>query len=289
MDTFSNKDNMNMLWEIISSEDIFKFLTGENKSKIFKLFVENAKGFFESEKMKTHNLLDLNKKYILIILNYIQTNYPYHKIKIYPDSEKVKELITYEEIQNEKKSKIEFEFAQRQEEFSNAMSLHVPEEVDFSDKIIDEPINEMDKIIKEMTAKRNYDVEQINRNYPEPEKVESWLKPQKTSIKSEKFITENQKISLTSSELYKEKEKEKEKEKNVSWGENEEFYLPVIEENIFNKLKKIPSNLENITISLNEVEKNPKSIEERLTCIEQTIESYHLKIDQILSLLENKL
>ena len=94
MDTFSNKDNMNMLWEIISSEDIFKFLTGENKSKIFKLFVENAKGFFESEKMKTHNLLDLNKKYILIILNYIQTNYPYHKIKIYPDSEKVKELIT---------------------------------------------------------------------------------------------------------------------------------------------------------------------------------------------------
>jgi len=271
IETFLSKENMNMLWELITSEDIFKFLTKENQSIVFRLFVENAKGFFETEKQKVHTLIDLNKKYIIIILQHIKKNYPSNKIKIYSDLE-TKEAITYEEIQNEKKTIFESEFTKKQEEFTNAMALPVPNKLDFSDKFTDVPITEMDKIIKEMTEKRNYDIENINRN--QLEKAEQWLKPQKTSLKSEKFISNDV---------------AEEKGKNVSWGENEEFYLPTMEETIFSKLKKIPSNLENITLTLKEEEKTPKSIEERLKHIEDTINTYHIKIDQIISLLEKKL
>jgi len=205
------------------------------------------------------------------------------KIKIHQDSE-TKEPITYEEIQNEKKTQFESEFTKRQEEFTSAMSLPTPEAPDFSDKFIDQPISEMDKIIKEMTEKRNYDVEQITRTHQTTiENADNWLKPQKTSIKSEKYLPppqpNNNKLKYLNND----------QEKNVTWGQNEEFYISDEEQDIFKKLKKVPSNLENITISMNEVENNPKSIEDRLTYIEQTIDTYSIKIDQILTMLQNKL
>ena len=68
------------------------------------------------------------------------------------------------------------------------MSLNVPDVPDFSDKTKDHPIGEMDKIIKEMTEKRNYEVEQINYSYKSDiNNVNNWLKPQETSIKTEKL------------------------------------------------------------------------------------------------------
>jgi len=88
---FLNEENLNMLWDLIVSEDIFKFLTKDNQKSVLKLFIENTKGFYETEKIKTTTLIDMNKKYILLILNHIKKNYHYNihsKIKINKDSEK---------------------------------------------------------------------------------------------------------------------------------------------------------------------------------------------------------
>ena len=70
------------------------------------------------------------------------------------------------------------------------MSLHIPAVPNFSDNEKDLPIGEMEKLIKEITDKRNYDVEVINRNISHnnsDNNADKWLKPQETSIKSEKF------------------------------------------------------------------------------------------------------
>jgi len=209
----------------------------------------------------------MNKKYILLILNHIKKNYPNNmpnKIKIYNDSE-TKEPITYEEIQNEKKTQFETDLMKRQQEFTNAMSLQVPEVPDFKDNFTDEPINEMEKMIKEMTAKRNYDVEQINNSYQK--NSDQWLKSQETSIKNEKFI-------------FNDSQKQ---DKSVSWGENEEFQNEDFqEEGIFKKLKKVKP-FENINLAINE-----KTIEERLINIEEKIEKYDDKLNKVLQLLEKK-
>ena len=161
----------------------------------------------------------------------------------------------------------------RQQEFTNAITLQVPEVPDFKDNFTDEPINEMEKIIKEITAKRNYDVEQINRSYQKDS--DQWLKSQETSIKSEKFISnEFKKKEENIDNRFKYSNNNLEKNKNVSWGENEEFQ----EEGFFKKLKKI-KDFENI---------EEKTFEERLTNIEEKIEIYNDKIDKILQLLEKK-
>jgi hypothetical protein len=291
--SFLKKDNVETLWDVIIDENIFKFLSKDNQIKVYNIFVENIKGFFENEKNNSVNLIDINKKYILLILNYIKNTYSNqipNKIKIYEESP-VKELITYEEIQSDKKTQFEKDLMKRQNDFTNAMALPTPEVPEFTDKFTDSPISEMDKMIKEITAKRNYDVEQINRSFQTQNSNESsdeWLKPQETSIKKEKL---NNKIIGNINKLNLE-----EREKNVTWGENKEIFLPSIEEdqesnyenNIFNKLKKINNSPENITLKINEVSSQDNSIIERLLNIEEKLEIYKNKIDNILHILQNR-
>lgn len=273
---FNTKENIDTIWDVIIDEDIFKFLTRDIQSNVFKLFTENIKGFFEVERKKAKNLIDMNKIYIILILTYIKKNYPNNipsKIKIYDEPE-TKQPITYEEIQNEKKTQFEMDFMKRQQEFTNAMSLEVPEVPEFMDKFTDEPISEMDKMIKEMTAKRNYDIEQINHSYQQGN--DQWLKPQETSIKSEKFMFSSQKLEQNKIV----EQQGRNEDKTVSWGENEIVFLKDEEEDIFKKLKKVKS-FENINFSINE-----KTFEERLTNIEEKIEMYNEKIDKVLGLLQ---
>lgn len=272
---FIKEQNISTLWDVIADEDIFKFLNRDNQNNVFKLFNENIRGFFESEKVKQTNLIDMNKKYILIILNYIRKNFPNNmpnKIKIYQDTE-TKEAITYEEIQNEKKSQFEMDFVKRQDEFTKAMSIDIPKTPDFKDNFTDEPISKMEEMIKEITAKRNYDIEQVNRNYQQNN--DQWLKPQETSIKNEKFIRE-----IKENQGKNKNNISEQKEKNVSWGRNEVFLDQQQEEaNIFKKLKKIINT--EITNDENQIK-----MEERLMNIEQKLELYSEKIDKILNLLE---
>ena len=181
------------------------------------------------------------------------------------------------------------------------MTLPVPEVPEFSDKFKDTPISEMDIMIKEITAKRNYDVEQINKsNKGTIANADTWLKPQETSVKSEKIVanikSNNQPSSQENNERLKYfnlEDNTLQKGKNVSWGKNEEFKLPILEDdfesdnNIFKKLKKVPSNLENISFTINESDAS-LSLEERLIQIEKRFDAYDNKIDIILSLLKDR-
>ena len=194
INTFLHKENLSTLWDVISDEDIFKFLSRDIQSKVAELFSNNVTGFFEIEKTKTNNLIDINKKYIMLILNHIKKTYTQQmpsKIKIL-DETPAKEFITAEELHNERKSQFDKDFNKRQEEFENIMAVKAPPVPNFLDKYEDKPIGEMDKIIKEMTAKRNYEVEQITKNTVVDD---SWLKPQETSLKSEKITKEPQSIN----------------------------------------------------------------------------------------------
>jgi hypothetical protein len=142
----------------------------------------------------------------------------------------------------------------------------------------DKYISMMDKIIKEMTSKRNYEVEQINRNNSNNNNNtdnDNWLKPQETSIKKDKFITEMPK-------------------KNVSWGENvmiakneiEIIQSDSEEDNIFKKLKKVNTQghnvetLNNIKLTINE-----PSTEDKIKDLQNEMKLLNTKLDKIMDLL----
>ena len=171
MSLFIQKENINMLWDVISDEPVFQFLPKDAQLNIYQLFLNNLQGFYETEKKKTTSMIDINKKYIVLILSYIKNNFPVtpNKITIHNEPPAApKSLITFEEIQNDKKNVFQQELHRKQEEFDEFINVKVPPVPEFADKHTDAPIQEMDKILKEMQLQRNYDIEQINYRMPPP-------------------------------------------------------------------------------------------------------------------------
>jgi len=288
MNKFLANDNIKLLWDVIIDEDMIKKQPTEFQENIFKLFTSNINGFYEIESIKTTNLVDMNKKYILLILNHVNkmvksaATPQYKKIKILDEEPKnAKDLITYEEIHNDKKNQFDKDLNKRQEEFKNAMALPVPPVPEFTDKFKEEPISEIEKVLKEMTAQRNYDVEQISKG--QSSQATSWLKSQETSLKSEK-------IQQIQPNIPKQQDSPK---KNVTWGENETWIenetesgtgikmeineLENNDDNIFKLFKKIPT--------INEV-KPVKTIDDEINTLKNEVKILNNKLDTILELLK---
>jgi hypothetical protein len=293
INNFLQKENLNTLWDVISDEDIFKFLSRDIQSKVAELFTNNVKGFFEIEKTKTNNLVDINKKYIMLILNHIKKTYTQqmpNKIRILEETP-VKEFITAEELHNERKSQFDKDLSRRQEEFENIISVKAPPVPNFLDKYEDKPIEEMDKIIKEMTAKRNYDVEQITKNSVVDD---NWLKPQETSVKSEKITKDIQPINESRFKyLNIDNQQQSPIKKTVTWGNNTENSDLEFEENIFRKLKKVqkpdPEVNNNITLSFDELNNNDSnndSNDDKIRVLQSEVKTLHTKLDMIIELLK---
>ena len=296
---FLKEQNIKMLWDVVSDEDIFRFLTPDNQSKIYQLFLNNIEGFSENEGTKTISLVNLNKKYILLILNHIKKTYSPSKIKIHNEQQQqpLKELITFEEIQNDRKSQFEQDFNRIQEEFEDSISIKPPPVPEFTDPKgkTDEPIKEMDKILKEMQSQRNYEVEQINRSYNTSNNIDNWLKPQETSLKTEKY--ENNKQELQSNNRFKylnELDQNLTPKKNVTFNNNDQVntFISEVEVeddediNIFAKLKKVNKKEGNIRLEIDETNTKDTILnEDRIAKLERNVLNLTQKIDKILALL----
>ena len=269
-----------MLWEVISDEDIFKFLAPDIQSKIYITFFNNIQNFYESEKSNTSTLVDINKKYIMLILNFIQKTYPYKpsKIKIHNEIPIDRQFITSEEIQNDKKTRFERDLLQRQTEFENSIHIKPPMVPDFADKEVDEPLKDIDKIVNEMKMRRNYDVEKIIQIQNNEEKNDDWLKPQETSLKPQETSLKPQETSdsphLKTKHINKFRENN---EKKVSFAnENITIFTEEEEEEdnyLFSKLKKI---------------NHEPTIEDRITYLERNIQEINEKINKIINALFNE-
>ena len=333
---FLNNENVKVLWDVVIDEDIIKRQPREFQENILNLFRTNLKGFYDTESKKTTNLVDMNKKYILLILNHANKQIAqiaqnvkpeYKKIKILDElpQKKVNELITYEEIQNDKRSQFEKDLNRRQEEFTNSMALSVPPVPKFTDdKLDDGPITEIEKAIKELTSQRNYDVEQISKNNNNNlnSNTDNWLKSQETSLKNDKMNpqlsningqngntnvntnvnnsrlkylkidnnleNENQIISL-------EREKQMSPKKNVTWDLTNEVKLTM--EEIVNddnyteedaNIFKLLKKVPTLETTVKDTTVKDTTNDNKITVLQNEVKLLNNKLDLILELLKNK-
>ena len=296
---FINKDNIAVLWEVISDEENFKFLTKNVQEDVYQLFLNNIRGFFYNEKTTSKSLVEINKKYILLIINHIKMNYNIQPNKITIHHEPVKQSITYEDIQNDRRSKFNEDLNKRQEEFEESMTIKAPPVPEFFDKDSDKPIKDMNKILEKMQAQRNYEIEEITNVQTTSGQVDNWLKSQETSLKTEKFtpIEQNHNYSrfkfltpIDSDVVESVKDK-----KNVSFCDIQEIQTfkdeePKNDDNIFSKLKRVTNTqTENIKLEMHEdtiLKNNFK--DKKIDFLEKEINNINNKIDRILELLYNK-
>jgi len=171
--------NVEILWEVIGEQEIF-----QNRNAFETVLTE----FYETENMKHGDLVMLNKAFISSILfasqqprhHQPQQQQPHHQ-----QQQQQKIPITFEELQTEKLSQFEIKLTEKEEDFKQSMTRQLPQQIpNFRDKM-DEPLTEIETIIKRTIAERNYDISQIvnaNTNATANE-----LKSEETSIKKEKL------------------------------------------------------------------------------------------------------
>lgn len=175
---FLSQGNLRMLWDVImDNEEIQK-----NRAAAAKLFNETTPMFASTNESakKASNLTDLNK----IFLSFMMQNltHPVHlEIKEKP------QLITHEQIQEEKQSIFQRELEDKQKEFEKSMKRPTPATPEFSDNIKDEPISEMELMIKKTLEERNFEIQQIHKEQTITDTDKDWLKSEPTSLKEEKL------------------------------------------------------------------------------------------------------
>jgi hypothetical protein len=296
---FLTKQNVSLLWEVIMDNEIMKNKPQNEISQIIDIFNVNLKKFHDST--NNNNLTDLNKNYITVMMNFINKNFskPSSSSSSSSLSNQKKPLVTYEEIQNDRLSKFEKDYNSRQQEFTSAMALPVPPTPDFSDKK-DEPLSEIEVEVKRYMAQRNYDVEQLskslnNNNNNDSQQASSWLKPQETSLKSDKqlstvnpainnpikYIKIDNETNISKNIIQNDMIDLTTKKKTISWATNLEGEKEYENQNekeeqttidIFSKLKMIPS---------------PNKKDE-IGELKEEIKILHEKLDTILNLLSKK-
>jgi len=310
---FISIENTEILWEVIQDDDVFSSINPEQMKTYFN---NQLRHFFDREKMSpsSSDLFQLNKIFISNFITNIQQQQLQQqqlqqqqlpavelpkKINI-SNNITASGLITVEELHADRRSMFDNELAIKRNEFNSAMALPIPEVPNFTDKK-DVPISEMEKLVAETLAQRNFEIQQIHSQTLVSSEATKWLKGEITSIKAEtaqqnsinveteenlkyKFIQIGDKIESTSS-----------LKKNISWATeitthiepDNNIQLRIVEDNtdnntdsnnnIFSRLKYVEKARENelplpLPLSLSSLNTKIDNLTEKMERIEQLLQ-----------------
>jgi len=237
---FLSDANVQMLWEVLIDEDS---ITKDKRTQ--DAFVRTLPEFYEREKSNTQkSLIDLNKQFISVMMKLLSKDVQNKSHK--------KILITQEDIQLDRISHFEQELGKKQNEFTQAMAVPIPETPVFKDNIKDEPLTEINMIIQRTIAERNLEIDKIHKSANRVD-AENWLKSAPTSIKEEKAeqkMNAMKTIQIEKGEMNVSLQTEELTDttnttqmKQLSWGENTmieltpNFSTDIPNDSFFSKLK----------------------------------------------------
>jgi hypothetical protein len=285
MQSFLSNENKELLWEVLIEEEELKNQPKEFLRQINQFVNEKSKDFYHEERKLNASfsslpLMEVNKKFITLMIHSLRDHHPQKQ-------QPKKDLITYEEIQEDRKSEFEKQLTQKQNEFTSAMSLSLPPKPIFEDNR-DEPMTELEKEIQKVIAQRNYDIEMVNHNQLyQKSSSETWLTSQETSVKKEKLIFPSSSSSSQQPPSFKQIKIENQdmdhalakKEiidlnKHIHWEDEK----PLLEMDLFKKLKILPAEIKKedtqqiVLQRLDQLESKFSKIEEFMELILKKIE-----------------
>lgn len=265
---FQSTKNINLLWDVIKEEEILISCSTEVVNH-FKLFIQSTlKDFYEQEKGSVSQLQQMNKKYIIYIVNYIhyflKSKVPSNSKQTISISNETPEPVTFEDLQKERTSIFDKKLQEKQFEFTNAIKNKIPETPNFSD-VLDKPLVESKSLVEKMVQQRMMEEEQFKNRVDENTYHSTWIKPVETSIKKDKLSYStpdtkyikienelltpiNEVIDLDSSNkttnnINSNLKGNSNLKKHITWKEdiNNENISEIVQDNIniFSKLKKI--------------------------------------------------
>lgn len=163
MSHFVKPDNQTLLWNVIQQSPLFQRLIPSERSKWFKNIIQYIYQN-DSDLLKIHtseDLLTFNKKTIQIMLSDLANNKASNDniMPLTPDSTHptiipsttISTTILKKDISESNLSL----FDQKNKEFNDIFKNNIPANIDFSIKETDEPINDIDRLVKEHLKERD--------------------------------------------------------------------------------------------------------------------------------------
>ena len=290
---FKTVKNINMLWEVLLDELNISKQNTSLSANVRSVFESNINPFLARANPNS-GLMNLNKIFLTQIVAAVNRLFPninqQQPIKLINISDEIinSEPYKVEDIHNARQTEFESQMVQRRNEFENLVTVKKPKELDFSDKAEISKIKEMEALIADTIAKRNFDIDQINTNMNMSTNMnadtgqtpDEWLKSNNTSLRTEKQQPiQQQQENITNQRKHKYVNVLEQElpflaspSKKVSFNEGnnvtmtiEEYMEPEAQEviniptNIFNKLKKVSDPIKppepNVQAQINDMSK----------------------------------
>jgi hypothetical protein len=152
MSLYIHPENQTLLWNTLQKNPKFHNITINKQewfSNIIKAFYENIQYL---PPLTPQDLLQINRQTITYMMEEINT--------LLNDRPKFTES-----------KKVVSDFNMRQQEYEASLKPKVPPIADFSEKINDDAIQNMDELLQQQIRQRDYDVEQAKERLPPPPTV----------------------------------------------------------------------------------------------------------------------
>jgi len=242
MTNFLNKQNIELLWDVLLDE------LNVNKSNTvliqnIKLVFDKNIGLFSSKLNPKISIMVANKHFLSQMVIAINKLFPKEQPKLIKISdEEVLEPYKIEDIQTARKQEFESQYELRKNDFDSFMNTPKPKEINLSYNISEEKITSMDSLVADKMAERERDI----LISPDPN-AQKWLQPFETSVKPQQ--QQDNILKTNSSQRLKHIQIDNtnnislnisEKPKKVTWNDENETNLSVT--NIFSKLKTLDKN-----------------------------------------------
>ena len=165
-------------------------LVGAQQSQMQQHMTQQMRAFFNKEGAnKSYDLMTLNKRFLELALRSMSmsmSNQTQAVSAVTSVTASPTPRYTSQQIQEARQTQFEQQYNKKKEEFTDAITLRPPPTPTFADKK-DEPISEMEQLIANMVAQRNFEMDEITKRIATSAPTNpTFLKPTDTSIKTEK-------------------------------------------------------------------------------------------------------
>jgi hypothetical protein len=180
---FLNKQNIKLLWDVLLDELQIDINNKSIVTNIRTVFESNINPFTSNANKIPHLMLvELNKQFLSQVVIAVNRLFPNLKKEkefklINITSEEIVEPYKVEDIHSARQDNFEKQVLRKRLEFEKSINLNKPAELDFSEKMDDGKIKEMDSLIAETIARRNFDIEQFQPKIIS-ENNDNWIQQQ---------------------------------------------------------------------------------------------------------------
>ena len=210
-------ENQELLWNVIGkNKQIQQHFNGYNPDTKVEWFKNIIRTFYEkykTENIKVNDLNKINKETITYMLGNIreQNNTPVNEPVINPYQPSNSMISTPPIVADTRQDEYVRQFDHRQNVYNEMNKKNVPDNVDFAEKIEDGVIHNMDDLLKQQIAEREYEM----NNIPPPSKPIGEII---NSIPPKLQIDNSSNITVSVQELETSTDK-----KTVSWKDDNEM------------------------------------------------------------------